>query len=187
VIKTLVPVLLCLFGLSLLVQVPGAFADYYKYTDSHGAVTMTNKLDSVPAKYRAGMKVIPEEKAGVQKQQKLQPEPEQAVAAQPALATTPAAAPAGKFDELSQRYVWFKPLVYLGVILAIFLALVKLTTLVSSPLLAKLIYLAFFIGVSVFIFKKNVEHVAESSHEIKEKATSIVNKAAEREKAALPD
>jgi hypothetical protein len=173
-------VLLCLVTLAILATVPEALADYYKYTDSRGVISITNKLASVPAKYRSTMKVVreapPTKKDAGAGNQLSQPEAvqEEPAASMQESVEAPAAAPAGKFAELSARFAWFKPLVYLGVIVLLFVAITKLTTVIPSPLLAKLIYLGFFMGVFVFIYKAYVEHVADTSRNIKEKAVSII-------------
>ena len=180
-------VLLCLFAFA---PVSGALADYYKYTDSRGVVSITNTLDSVPAKYRSTVKVITDDSlakkdAGARKQlpQSESASAEPAAAAQQAETNSQASAPApeGKFQELSARFPWFKPLVYLVAFVALLVAVIKLTSLVPSPILSKLIYVAFFMGVFVFIYKSYVEHVAESSRNIKEQAATIMKKSTVRE------
>jgi hypothetical protein len=172
--------LLCLLSFTVFVCVPRAFADYFKYTDSHGLISITNKLESVPPKYRATMKVVheapkPEPAAG--KDPQSQPEPDQAAATKVATDAAPAAAPAGRFRELTERYVWLKPLLYVSAILALFVAVTKITSLLPS-LLSRLIYVAFFVGVFVFVYQSYVEHIVESSHEIKEKTVNIMKKSA---------
>jgi len=165
--------------------VPVALADYYKYTDTSGAVNMTNKLDSVPQKYRSRMKVIRDDAqtkkdTGTSKQQQSAP-PQEESSAPEASSTAPAAENAGKFAALTARYVWFKPLAYLVAILASFLVVVKLTALVPSTQLSKLIYLSFFLGVFVFLYKAYVEHVVTDALAVKEKTITIMKKANARE------
>jgi len=178
---------LCLTAASI----PVAWADYYRYTDASGAVNITNKLDSVPQKYRSKVKVISD--AALSKQDpgagKVQPpEPAQEETLQPnaAVAPEPATAPQGKIAELSERFVWFQPLLYLAGILAAFLVVIKVASLVPSAQLSKLIYLSFFIGVFVFLYKAYVEHVVADSLAVKEKAVSMVKKSSVRE-IPLPD
>ena len=182
-------VLLCLFALA---PVPGALADYYKYTDSSGAVSITNKLDSVPAKYRSSVKVITDDSlakkdAGARKQLPQSDSAPEAPAAAPQQASSESAsqasapAPEGKFQELSDRFPWFKPLVYLFAFVALLVAVIKLTSLVPSPILSKLIYVAFFLGVFVFVYKSYVEHMVESSRTIKDKAATMMKKSTVRE------
>jgi hypothetical protein len=184
-------VLLCILCLATFATVPGALAEYYKYTDKRGVTSITNKLDAVPAKYRSAMKVIRDDfltknDPGAQKQV-LQSEPEETATPKQAIAPAPAAAPAGKFAELSARFVWFKPLVYLGGFLSLFVVVIKLTTVIPSPLLSKLIYLAFFLGVFTFIYQAYAEHVVGSSRNIKEKAASIIKKSTAREEAVTSE
>ena len=165
------------------------FADYYKYTDNRGVISITNKRDSVPAKYRSTMKVMREEPkadAGLGGQV---PEPQPAAAIPPGQAADAAPEPglaAGKFAELSSRFVWFKPLVYLGVFLALTVIIIKLASLISSPLLSKLIYLSFFLGVFVFIYKSYVAHVVDSSTKIKNDAVSVIKNSMQREESLSP-
>jgi hypothetical protein len=42
----------------LLFLSPSAWAEFYKYTDSSGAVVITNKLEDVPQRYRQRVKVV---------------------------------------------------------------------------------------------------------------------------------
>jgi hypothetical protein len=181
--------LMLFLGVTLgIVQV--ALADYYKYTDASGAVNISNKVESVPQKYRSHMKVIKDETlskqdTGARKQQ--QPEPAQEESSMPkeAAAPAPTLAPQGKIAELSARFIWFKPLLYVGAILAAFLIVLKLASVVPSPQLSKLIYLSFFIGVFTFLYKAYVEHVVADSLAVKEKAVTMMKKASVRE--LLPD
>jgi len=182
--KMLPFVLFCLLCLASFATAPAALADYYKYTDSRGGISITNNLDSVPAKYRSTMKVVresPQKDAGAGNQlQQPQPEPEAAAPEQTG-AAAPAEAPTGKFAELSARFPWFKPLVYVGIFLATFVVMIKVTALLPSPLLAKVIYLAFFLGVFVFLYKAYVAHVVESTAKIKEKAAIMMKNSTVRE------
>ena len=168
--------LLCLTAGS----VPAALADYYTYTDSSGSVNMTNKLDSVPQKYRSRVKVIKDETlskkdTGARRQQ---PEPVQEESSMPKEAAAPApAAPQGKIAELSARHVWFKPLLYVAGILAGLLVVIKVAAIVPSPQLSKLIYISFFLGVFVILYKAYVEHVVADSLAVKEKTIKMMQKA----------
>ena len=166
-------------------SVPVALADYYKYTDSSGSINITNKLDSVPQKYRARAKVIKDDTLSKQDPgaRKQQPEPaqEEADAPREVAAPQPAPAPQGKFAELAARYVWFKPLCYLAAFMAAFVVVIKLASLVPSGQLSKLIYLSFFLGVFVFLYKAYVEHVVADSLAVKEKAVNMMKKSVVRE------
>ena len=167
-------------------SVPAVLADYYKYTDTSGAVNMTNKLDAVPHKYRSRVKVIKDEELskkdqGARKLQQPEPAREESGVSEEAAAPAPAPAPQGKIAELSARYVWFKPLLYLAAVLAAFLAVMKVASLVPSAQLSKLIYLSFFIGVFVFLYKAYVEQVVADSLAVKEKAVNMMKKSSVRE------
>ena len=147
---------------------------------------MTNRLESVPARYRSTMKVIREDspvKKNPHSRREAPPAAEEPTTLVQAGAAEPAPVPVGKFADLSARFAWFKPLVYLGAFLATFIALGKLTALLPSVLLSKVIYLAFFLGVFVFLYKAYVNHVVESTRNIKEKAVVMMKKANEREQA----
>ncbi|MBU5614990.1 DUF4124 domain-containing protein [Geomonas azotofigens] len=157
-------------------------ADYYSYTDNRGVAHMTNKLQAVPAKYRATMKVTreePKKQPAGQAQEAAQPTPESQSAQQEASAVQP-----GRFGELTSRHVWVKPLLVLAVIAALFVAVCKLTSWLSSPMLSRVIYISFFVGVMVFLYKTYVDYMVESSMKIKERAVSMMKKSSNRE---LPD
>lgn len=179
-IKTLLGSLLFL-GV-ILNGVAPALADYYKYVDSSGAVNMTNKLESVPQKYRSRVKVITDESLskkdqGAKKEQ--QPAAQEESAAPQEAAAVPA--PQGKFAEFCSAHVWMKPLLYVAGILAAFLVVMKLASVVPSAQLSKLIYLSFFIGVFVLLYKAYIEHVVADSIAVKEKAVNMMKKANVRE------
>lgn len=164
-------------------------ADYYKYTDSKGVVSITNKLESVPAKYRSTMKVVREEP---KKAPAAAPAPEpvsQTTASEPepTAQTASETEPEGRFAQLSSRFVWFKPLVYLAAIVALFVLVIKLTSVIPSPLLSKLILISFFAGVLVFVYKSYVEHVVASSKKVKDSAVSVIKKSSNREEVAPED
>lgn len=57
----------------------------------------------------------------------------------------------------------------------------KLSSLLSSALLAKVIYLAFFPGVFAFAYKSYAEHVTSSYFSIKKKVLAMFEKANRRE------
>lgn len=164
---------------------PIALADYYKYMDSGGVLNITNKLDTVPRKYRSSVKVIPDENLskhdlGARKQQ-LEPAPEENGLVKETAAPEPASAPQGKLAQLSARFIWFKPLLYLSAILAAFLVVIKIASLVPPGPLSKLIYLSYFFGVGVFLYQASIEHVVADSLAVKEKAVNMMKKANQRE------
>jgi len=173
----------CLFGLACAAPVSPAFADYYQYTDSKGVVSMTNKLSAVPAQYRSSMKVIHEDAPSKKEKQPEGGSEEAAVPSQPAAAP---ALPVSRFEELAARFPWFKPLVYLGVVTALFLAITKVTALLPSRLLAKVIYLAFSLGVFAFIYTTYFGRVAQTTQKLKDDALATVKKSQERQQALPP-
>jgi len=163
-----------------------ASATIYQYTDDSGTVVMTNKKSEVPAKSRSGMKVIKEDtEKKAQKAPVPQHDPVEEAASQPqpqpqSQAAAPAAVPEGRFAQLCTEYPWLRPVAYLAAFFAAFLLVVKLTALLPSPQMAKAIYLLFFLGVGVFIYKSYVDHVAQSFTEVKSDAKKIVEKTNQR-------
>ncbi|WP_129126691.1 DUF4124 domain-containing protein [Geomonas oryzae] len=154
-------------------------ADYYRYTDSRGIVHMTNRLDSVPQKFRASMRVIREE-----------PKKEAAGQAAPALdsASESVSAPQeaseqkqGLFAQLASRHVWVKPLAVVAAITLLFLAVLKLASWLSSPMLSRVIYISFFAGVMVFLYKSYVTYLVDGSMKLKDRAVIMMKKASNRE------
>ena len=182
--RTLLQVMLLFFMTSG--SVPVALADFYKYTDTGGAINITNKLESVPQKYRSRVKVVRDEALskqdpGARRQQPPEPAQEESGISRETAAPAPAPAPQGKFAQLAALHSWFKPLCCLAAFLAAFLLVIKLASLVPSAPLSKLIYLCFFLGVFVFLYQAYVEHVVADSLAVKEKAVSMMQKSMVRE------
>jgi len=174
-----------LVGIGVVIT-PSARADFYKYRDGSGAVCITNDPNTIPPKYRASMKVVRDE--ALEKKEtdtrKLAPRKTPPVARENAAAgleQAPAAEPPSRFASLAARFPWFKPLVIVAAIGALFLLVVKITTLLPSPLLARLIYLAFFLGVSVFGYKMYAESMLNSYQTIRTKVLAMFTKANERQ------
>ena len=167
-----------------------AHANYYKYVDKTGAVCITNSRDSVPLKYRATMKVIREE--ALEKKDKgtrLEtphldpPAPDPLSATEERKQDTPTA-PESTFSRLSARFLWFKPVIVVCSILCVFLVVRKLSAILPSALLARLIYLIFFLGAFVFVYKAYVDQLSNSYFTIKSKFIAMFAKANRRE---IPD
>jgi hypothetical protein len=167
-----------------------AHADYYKYTDKTGAICITNTLDSVAPKYRAAMKVVRE--ATLEKKDRATriktplrdaPAPE-APAAVEERKQEASAAPTSTFGRLSARFPWFKPVIAVCAILCTFLVVWKLSAILPSALFARLIYLAFFLGVFVFVFKSYADHLSNSYFTVKTKFIALFEKTNRRE---VPD
>lgn len=175
--------LFLLFGALIVCALPARLlADYYSYTDNRGVVHMTNKLGAVPAKYRSTMRVTREEP-------KKQPagqasEPSLQASESPSTQQEAPAAQPGGFAQLASRHLWLKPLLALAAIVVLFLGVTKLASWLSSPMLARVIYISFFVGVMVFLYKTYVDYMVESSMKIKERAVSMIKKSSNRE---LPD
>jgi hypothetical protein len=160
-----------------------AHADYYKYTDKTGAVCITNNPDAVPPKYRATMKVIREETLA-----KKDRESRIGTPAQPAAGVAPQEKndvaplePASPLARLTSGAPWKKPALVAGAIVCLFLFVRKLSAILPSALLAKVIYLAFFLGTFVFLYKAYAEHVTNSFFTIKTKVIAMFEKSNRRE------
>jgi hypothetical protein len=165
-----------------------ARANYYKYTDKSGAVCITNNRDAVPPKYRASMKVIREESlAG--KDQGVHQEgmpggagpPEAAPQSLEQKNVAPTEEPTSTYGRLAARFPWFKPLLFIALALIAFILVTKLSSVLPSPLLARVIYLAFFLGLFVFAYKSYADHVTESYFTIKNTVLAMFEKANRRE------
>lgn len=179
--------LLAVVGLNCLLPAQSR-ADYYKYTDNRGTVNITNKLESVPAKYRSSMKVVREEKKKAPATE-LQSTAGTEQQAAPALEQQAVAEPEQKhetaFSRLCGRFVWLKPLLYVIGGLVLFVVVIKVASQLASPMLSKLIYISFFLGVFVFLYKAYAEYMVASTAKIKENAVTIMKKSSNRELPAL--
>lgn len=183
--STTIRLFLSLLCLSFFVTVSTALADYYTYTDGKGVITMTNRIDAVPKKYRSSMKVVKEEP------KKLSPDrqPEQAAPARDegSSAAAPAPAPQSTYGALCDRFVWLRPLSYLAGILALFLAVVKITSLISSALISRLIYLVFSLAVFGFLYQAYLGNVMQQTRKAMDDAKSIVEKSKTRQDSLRPE
>jgi hypothetical protein len=161
----------------------------YQYTDSRGTICMTNRLENVPPTKRKGVKVIREEsrpqspigettRNGHQGTDADNPMPATADKAAAMAATTPAVA--------SSSPPWQK-FVAAGIGVALLLVgICRLTRTLSSPQLAKVIYVAFFLGIFVFSYKLYADHLVNGYFAIKGKFLSLFAKAQQREGLATP-
>jgi hypothetical protein len=183
---SLIPLLLLAPFLLLAGNRP-AHADYYKYTDKKGAICISNSLDAVPPQYRATMKVIRDEtlekKDKATRSETPRPDTLKPGTTAPAEATqeTTPAAPVPAANRLTARFPWLAPLLFIGVAIVLFFIVRKIAGLLPSPLLAKVVYLAFFLGVMVFAFKNYADHVGNSYFNVKARILSLFEKANRRE------
>lgn len=163
-----------------------ARADYYRYTDGSGAVCITNNLDAVPPKYRSTMKVIREEtlakkdKGARKEESRERPGPETAPQPREQMPSQ-AEEPAAGSGHLFTRFPWSRPLVLVAAILAGFFLVRKLASILPSALFARVLYLAFFLGIFAFAYKSYAEHVTTSYFAIKKKVLAMFEKANRRE------
>jgi hypothetical protein len=173
-----------------------ARADYYAYTDANGAPVITNRLETVPKRYRAGMRVVKEDKPApaktgdrpvTNKPFAVPATPQPVVREEPAAAPEPPAPPAltGRMGDHAKRYPWLKPVGVVAGLLAGFLAVIRIAAHLSSPQLARVIYLAFFLGVFVFAYKSYAESLVERYFTIKTKIVSMFRKANVRQAEEL--
>jgi hypothetical protein len=161
-----------------------ARADMYQYTDKSGTVCMTNSLESVPRAQRKSVKIISEE-----------PKPKTAVpVTTPGGNTvTPAQAEvqsiiADKSPPSSTavgRTIPIKSIAVVGMIGFLFLVS-RLTRSLSSPQLAKVIYIAFFLGTFTLGYKLYADHLANGFVGIKQKMLAMFAKAQQREGLVAP-
>lgn len=163
-----------------------AHANYYKYNDKTGAVCFTNNPDSVPQKYRATMKVIREETlerkdraSRIKTPGRDTPTQAPGVAEeqnQPAPATS-----TSTFGQMFVRFPLLKPVAIVCAILCAFLVVRKLTDYLPSALLGRLICIAFFLGVFVFVYKSYADHLLKSYANVKTKILALFENANRRE------
>lgn len=191
-------ILICftlLFALAVVrpMQVRG---DYYAYTDANGTPVITNKLETVPRQYRGRMRVVKEEKpASVRKDGGAVTNKPAAVpaASQPVVREEPAAAPeppappapARRMAGYVGRVPWLKPLGIGAGLLAGFLVVARLASHLSSPQLARVIYLAFFLGVFVFAYKSYAESMVQRYFAVKTRIITMFRKANVRQAEEL--
>jgi hypothetical protein len=183
--KTALLVLLCVCIFGLFKE---SCADYYKYKDDKGSICITNVLESVPRRYRATMEVIPD---GAPRK-KVQTEQEQAKPAQPVADEQPTQISgrespvpsrlSERFARLAERWPWLKPSAIICGMIAGFIIVIKLAGILPSPQMARLLYIAFFLGVFVFIYKSYVDYLVGGYLEIKHKFVTMFKNANERER-----
>ncbi len=180
--KTVLLILSCIFVFG---PCKVTCADYYKYKDDKGSICITNVLESVPRKYRATMKVIPDgsSRKKVRTEQQ-QAEPEQPAAGeQPARISSPVPSRlSDRIARLAERWPWLKPSAIIFGIIAGFIIVFKLARVLPSPQMARLLYIIFFLGVFVIIYKSYVDYLVGGYTEIKHKVVTMFKKANERER-----
>lgn len=162
-----------------------AGADLYQYTDKSGTVCMTNSLDSVPRAQRKTVKTIQED-------------PKQKPAA-------PVTADGGNTVTAAQAEVQaiiankkpqppsgvnspspIKPIGVLVGMIGFLFVVARLTRSLSSPQLAKVIYIAFFLGTFTLGYKLYADHLASGFIGIKQKMLTMFAKAQQREGLTIP-
>ena len=106
---------------------------------------------------------------------------------EPAAVPEPPAPPAqvSRMGDYARRYPWLKPLGVVAGLLVGFLAVIRIAAQLSSPQLARVLYLAFFLGVFVLAYKSYAESVVERYFTIKTKIVSMFRKANVRQAEEL--
>ncbi len=104
--------------------------------------------------------------------------------APPRSGSRPPPEPTTALGRLRARHPWSLPLLFAGGAVILFFVIRKLSDLLPSPQLAKVIYLAFFLGVFTFAYKCYADHVVGSYFTIKSRILALYEKANTRE---MPD
>lgn len=169
-------IVLLLVGLALTGE---ARADYYKYTDGKGTICITNDPKAVPPKYRATMKVVKEEVPTAQDKGAVkEAPPEQApVAEEHAAQQTGPTAAETSTGRTAARFPWLKPIIVVLGIMAAFVAVGKLASHIPSPLVSRIVLIAFFLGIFVFAYKAYATYIVDSYFTIKQKCLAMFMKA----------
>ena len=186
--KQIIPALLPLLLLILVAAMPQTVhADYYRYTDSSGAVCITNNRDAVPPKYRAAMKVVREETLAA-KDKVRHPEPLRDAQPAPATSISPpdkaaaaAEEPTTTYGRLASRYTWFKPLLFAGAVILLYLIVRKIAAALPSANFARLLCIVFFLGVFVVVYVSYARYLSSSYNSLKTKMLAIFEKTTRRE------
>ena len=162
-----------------------AQADMYQYTDQSGTVCLTNDLANVPPAKRKTVKVIREEPKPKARQATVDPAASDPPSQQPqasAVAGKPSAPLVTTTNSSSPRKLVG---IATGMLAALFLV-ARLTRSLSSPQLAKVIYVAFFLGTFVFGYKLYADHLVNGYFAIKSKMLTLFAKAQQREELPPP-
>jgi Domain of unknown function (DUF4124) len=180
----LLPMLL----LALLLSFPhSSHADYYRYTDRTGTACFTDKPDKVPVKYRSTMKIIREKTlVDRDKANRIEPPQQSPSRTEPLNRPEPEKQPAPQdsrtdFDRLTTRHPWLKPALFTGGAIILFLIARRLSTALSSPQLARLICIVFFLGIFVTIYIFYAKYITDNSIAFKKKILIMFEKANRRE------
>jgi hypothetical protein len=188
IISIAVAVLIFLWSAGFFGQIPLACADYYRYTDNRGVICITNNLNAIPPKYRSTMKTIREDKPGRQDKGGLtQSHPggapvirEPEGAGHDRHAATPSQSDS-RLKLLMARFPLIKLLLLIAGIVATAIIIVKFTSLIPSPQLARLINIVFFLGLFVFAYKMYADNLVGNYFIIKTKVMGLFSRAMVRE------
>ncbi len=179
--KSMNPVMMAaagLFFLHLFVLPPVADAVYYKYRDGKGTICITNDVDAVPKKFRGGMQIITDETLAKKDKGARRPtESEQVEDVMPAAAPQQ---PTSWFGRMATRFPWVRPALFLVAVSAAFCVVSKLASLFPSPMLARIVYIAFFLVVFTYGYKAYADYTVQSYFTIKGRVLTMFSKSNER-------
>ena len=183
-----VAVLVFLLSAGVCGQIPVACAEYYRYTDNRGVICITNNLNAIPHKYRSTMRVIREEKPGLQDRERPTQTPrggfpvirEPDGAGHDRQAAIPSQSDS-RFAQLMARFPLIKLLIIISGAIAASIIIVKLTSLIPSAQLARLIQIAFFLGLFVFAYKLYADNLVGNYFTVKTKILGLFSRAMARE------
>jgi hypothetical protein len=189
----LVAVLVFLSGASVFGHTPLACADYYRYKDNKGIICITNSLSAIPLKYRSTMKVIHDNGPRLPEKgsQTLTLQGGASGAQEPTVVghdpqTITPSQSNSRIEQLLERFPLIKLLTIIAGIITVLLITLKLTSLIPSPQLARLINIAFFLGLFVFAYKLYSDYLVSNYFTIKGKILEIVSKARVQEAPETP-
>lgn len=160
----------------------------YRYRDASGNLAFTDNLQSIPAPLRKDAVPFVPPQGGGPSAAPIPADPPSPAAPPPSLAPDePSPAAASGFVALAQglwEHPWAKIGAYLAGVVVLFLLLIKLLDHLPSPLLARLILLAFFLGVMTFGYKLYIENIVQGAVAVKDQSVKMFEKALKQRESA---
>lgn len=164
----------------------------YRYRDAAGNLCFTDDWRTIPVELRASAEPpvpAPGSAPSPAKPAAVAPvEPASAVTAAPVPSNLPlpAATQALATAQGLWEHPWAKIGAYLAGVVVLFLLLIKLLDYLPSPLLARLILLAFFLGVMTFGYKLYIENMVQGFDKVKDQSVKVLEKSLQRVDRADP-
>jgi hypothetical protein len=158
---------------------PLSDATFYKYRDSRGTVCITNECNKVPRQYRSRVKIIREDA----------PAPPPTAARQDAPGAVEQDAPpdtqpvAKQEGWLARQWPLLKILGLIGGLCWLALVVGRFVSALLPTMLGKVVRIAFFLGIGVFIFKSYSERVVNAFTRLTSETATVqkaVDKSVER-------